>query len=115
MGTGDSGRDAERLAERMLAEAGLVVLERNFRCRHGEIDLVARDGDTFVFCEVRLRRSSGYGGAAESITTHKQRRIAAAARYYLAGRREAPCRFDVVLFDATEAGAGCWIRDAFCL
>ena len=113
MGTIQAGADAERLAERLLSAAGLVILERNFRCRHGEIDLIAREADTYVFCEVRLRSSAGFGGAAESITVRKQQRIAAAARYFLAGRREAPCRFDVVLFDAPQAGAARWIRDAF--
>lgn len=112
-GTREAGAQAEQLAGRMLEESGLRILARNFRCRLGEIDLVAQDGATYVFCEVRLRRSSGYGGSAESITHHKQRRIIAAARYFLSGRAEAACRFDVILFDELRLGAGRWIRDAF--
>ena len=80
MDTASVGRQAEALAERLLVGAGLAIIARNFRCRHGEIDLIAREGDTFVFCEVRLRASEAFGGAAESITARKQARIAAAAR-----------------------------------
>jgi putative endonuclease len=84
---------------------------RNFRTRLGEIDLVARDGDTLVFVEVRMRSGASFGGALESITPRKQRRIAAAARQFLGRFRRAPrCRFDVVALD----GAGIrWLRAAF--
>ena len=61
-----AGREAEALAERLLTGAGLAIIARNFRCRHGEIDLIAREGETYVFCEVRLRSGCGFGGAAES-------------------------------------------------
>ena len=108
-----AGREAEALAERLLTGAGLAIIARNFRCRHGEIDLIAREGDTFVFCEVRLRRSDAYGGAAESITGRKQARIAAAARYFLTARPEAPCRFDVLLLQTLDGTRIRWIRDAF--
>jgi len=111
--TSETGGEAERLAEGMLTGAGLSIVARNFRCRHGEIDLVALEADTWVFCEVRLRRNSTFGGAAESITVHKQRRVIAAARYFLARRVEAPCRFDVILFDTLQENRGQWIRDAF--
>jgi hypothetical protein len=63
-----AGARAEALAAAYLEARGVAVLERNFRCRTGEIDLVARDGDTLVFVEVRLRRRSDYGGAAASIS-----------------------------------------------
>ena len=113
MDTASAGREAEALAERLLTGAGLAIIARNFRCRHGEIDLIAREGDTFVFCEVRLRTSDAYGGAAESITGRKQARIAAAARYFLTARPEAPCRFDVLLLQTLDGTRIRWIRDAF--
>ena len=113
MDTASAGRKAEELAERLLTGAGLAIIARNFRCRHGEIDLIAREGDTLVFCEVRLRTSQSWGGAAESITGRKQARIAAAARYFLTARPEAPCRFDVLLLQTLDVARIQWIRNAF--
>ena len=113
MDTATAGREAEALAERLLTGAGLSIVARNFRCRHGEIDLIAVEEDTFVFCEVRLRTSNAYGGAAESITGRKQARITAAARYFLTSRREAPCRFDVLLLETLDVTRIQWIRNAF--
>jgi putative endonuclease len=107
-----SGARAEDLCARLLQGAGLRVLARNWRCRHGEIDLIAEDGGTLVFAEVRMRSSAGFGGAAESITAAKRSRLLAAARLYLSLRREAPARFDVFLVDGATARVQ-WIRDAF--
>lgn len=116
------GARAEALAADYLVRRGLRVIERNYRVRGGEIDLVCREGDTLVFVEVRLRRHAGYGGAAESITAAKRRRLVLAARHYLARMPETACRFDCILLsrldDAFTAGNGpCdhgieWIRDA---
>ena len=106
------GNAAEALAERFLAGRGLTILARNYRTRLGEIDLIARDGATLVFIEVRRRRSSlPFGGAAASVDGAKRRRLEAAARHYL-GRlsAEPPCRFDVV---AMQGGECTWLRDAF--
>jgi putative endonuclease len=108
-----AGARAEDLCAQLLRRAGLRILARNWRCRHGEIDLVAEDGGTLVFAEVRLRRSERYGGAAESVTGAKRRRLLAAARLYLAGRKEVNCRFDVLLLDGAQEPAIQWIRDAF--
>lgn len=113
MDTAIAGRAAEALAEQHLESAGLQIIARNFRCRHGEIDLIAREGETYVFCEVRFRRNQAYGGAAESITAKKQARIAAAARFFLTARPESDCRFDVLLLQALDPGRICWIRNAF--
>src|SRR5260221_10494296 len=77
------GARAEALAAAFLGRHGLVIVERNWRRRHGEIDLIARDGDALVFVEVRLRRSRDFGGAAASITPAKQARLAKAAGLYL--------------------------------
>lgn len=96
-----------------MRKAGLRVLARNWRCRHGEIDLVAEDGRTLVFAEVRLRADARFGGAAESVTAAKRGRLVAAARLYLMRRPEANCRFDVLLLDRLEAPRIEWIRNAF--
>lgn len=106
--TGLAGEDT---AERLLTRHGLEIVARNYRTRLGEIDLVARDGATLVFVEVRSRASASFGGAIESITAAKRRRIVAAARHYLSKlTREPPCRFDVVTL---EAGEPAWLRGAF--
>lgn len=107
------GHSGEEYAALFLQARGLHIVARNWRCRLGEIDLIARDGATLVFVEVRQRASRSYGGAAESITIAKQRKLSAAAALYLASLgREVPCRFDALLIGA---GGNCeWIRDAFC-
>lgn len=109
---GETGARAEALAATFLVARGLTIVARNFRCRRGEIDLIARDGETLVFVEVRLRSRRDFGGAAASITAAKRARIAAAALYYL-GRlgHTPPCRFDAVLFDAVDADRIEWLRD----
>ena len=107
-----SGIAAEELAARYLAGQGLRVIARNYRCRFGEIDLIAQDGDALIFVEVRLRRSNRFGGAAASITHAKQRKLIAAARCYLAGLRSVPnCRFDAIVLDALDAQRIEWLRD----
>ncbi len=107
------GEAAESLAASFLCEQGLVISERNYRCRFGEIDLIAREGVTLVFVEVRQRRSDSFGGAAESITAAKRSRLVAAARHYLARRRSVPpCRFDAVLIRGEPPRIE-WIRNAF--
>lgn len=108
-----AGSAAEDLAAAHLEGRGLKVLARNYRCRGGEIDLVCRDGATLVFVEVRLRSGSRFGGAAQSITAAKRGRLLLAARHYLAGKLESPCRFDAVLLDALDPRRIDWIRDAF--
>lgn len=111
------GRAGESLAEDFLRRRGLLVLDRNVRCRGGEVDLICLDRDTVAFVEVRLRSNARFGGAAASITPEKQRRIALAARWWLcgAGRRHAerPCRFDAVLMNALDENAIDWLRGAF--
>jgi len=105
------GAAAEALAARFLMARGLSIVGRNYRCRGGEIDLIVRDGKTLVFVEVRLRRSQAFGGAAESITATKRRRLRLAAQHYLLGiAREPPCRFDAILLDGLGAGNIEWLR-----
>ena len=107
-----AGLRAEELCAEVLKQAGLRVIERNWRCRLGEIDLIAEEGATVVFAEVRLRTGGGFGGAGESVTEGKRARLIAAARLYLARRPDAPCRFDVFLIDGLASRVQ-WIRDAF--
>lgn len=108
------GAAAEKLAAAYLQENGLVLLESNFRCRFGEIDLILRDADVMVFAEVRLRKNTDFGGAAASITPAKQSRIMKAAQLYLQGlSRQPPCRFDAVLLDGLDARRIQWIKNAF--
>ena len=107
-----AGARAEDLCAELLRASGMRLLERNWRCRHGEIDLIAEEEGVIVFAEVRSRASGGFGGAAESITTAKRDRLLAAARLYLASRPDAHCRFDVFLVEG-EPQQVRWIRDAF--
>jgi putative endonuclease len=107
------GEPAENLAAAFLEREGLRILERNYRCRFGEIDLVAAAGATLVFVEVRARVSEAFGGAAGSITEAKRKRLVAAARHYLARHRaDSACRFDVVLVRGAERRIE-WVAGAF--
>jgi putative endonuclease len=107
------GAAAEAMAAAFLEGKGLRIVERNYRCRLGEIDLVARDGDTTVFVEVRQRASRAFGGAAASITATKRARLVRAARHYLSRLRVTPaCRFDALLIEGDPPSID-WIRDAF--
>jgi putative endonuclease len=96
--TNDLGARGERIAAAYLTDAGLRLLDRNWRCRDGELDIVAREGDALVFCEVKTRRGTGYGYPVEAVTIPKQRRLRVLAQRWLAAHDEhAPdLRFDVV-------------------
>lgn len=108
------GSDAERCAEIFLLHQHLRLLERNYRCRFGEIDLIMRDGEVLVFVEVRLRTSLVFGGAAASITPVKQAKLLRTAQHYLAGFKAIPpCRFDAVLLSNSKGGKIEWIKNAF--
>ena len=112
--TAISGSAAENAAKMHLERHGLKLLERNFRCRRGEIDLIMRDGAGLVFVEVRYRRQNRFGSALESVTPAKQARIVAAARYYLQqSSNSAPCRFDVIGISGENGNRINWVRDAF--
>ena len=96
--TSELGVHGERIAVAFLTDRGLRVLDRNWRCREGELDIVARDGEALVFCEVKTRRGVGYGHPVEAVTPAKQRRLRTLAQRWLAAHDEhAPeLRFDVV-------------------
>lgn len=108
----ERGASAESVAAELLIAAGYRIVERNFRCKAGELDIVARDGDVLVFVEVRSRADDEHGSAAEMIGRDKQRRVARVATYYLDSAQPAfeECRFDVV---AITAGDAVLIKDAF--
>lgn len=107
------GSGAETRALDYLRGQGLRLLERNWRCKLGELDLVMQDGETVAVIEVRSRTRGDRGSAAETIDARKQARLVRATRLWLARRpelAESPLRFDVVTLDA---GALEWRREAF--
>lgn len=104
------GQVGEQRALAYLARHGLKLVEANFQCKGGEIDLILRDGDALVFVEVRQRAASTHGGAAASITPAKIRRVVRAAQTYLLRFDRVPaCRIDVVAIDGDHLE---WLRDA---
>ena len=96
----------EELAARELVSRGYAILERRYRTRYGEIDIVAEDGETLVFVEVRARATGEFGRAAETVDDRKKRKVTAMAVEYLARHRvtNRPCRFDVVAVDDALSG-----------
>ncbi len=103
-----SGQAAEDAAAALLQAAGLLIITRNYKTPGrggGEIDIIARDGQTLVFVEVRQRKNAAYGGAAASISQAKQARWRYAAQSYLQefGNQPPDCRFDVVLIEGQAA------------
>ena len=104
------GEGWEQHALAHLQQHGLRLVETNFRCKSGEIDLILRDGDALVFVEVRQREGRTHGGAAASITPAKVKRLVRAAQTYLQRFPHVPqCRFDVVAIDGDKLD---WLRDA---
>ena len=114
------GNSAEHFAKQFLERQGLTLVSQNYRCKHGEIDLIMRDKKTTVFVEVRYRKSQYFGSGAETVDYRKQRKLLATASHYLQNNLKAakqPCRFDVISLTATpspnaEDYAVDWIADA---
>jgi putative endonuclease len=92
------GRDGEDAAVGYLTQRGMQVVERNWRCRHGEIDIIAREGAVLVFCEVKTRRGTGYGVPLSAITAAKLARMRLLAVLWLkaTGGHRGPIRIDAV-------------------
>lgn len=110
------GAAAEDAAERYLRAQGYVVVERNLVTRAGEIDLVALDGETLCFVEVKARAGPEFGPAVAAVGPRKRERLARAAAMFLArNRSKRPCRFDVLGLDRAEDGSWSFtlLRDAF--
>jgi putative endonuclease len=110
------GNQGESAAAEYLSSSGIKILDRNFRCPLGEIDLIARDGKTIVFVEVRARQADGICSPEESITIYKRRRLTRAALWYLKqrGLLDSNARFDVVAirWDGEKPEIN-WIVNAF--
>lgn len=109
-----TGKWAEDLACKYLRKQGLSLLQRNYRYKNGEIDLIMQDKQLLVFVEVRYRANAHYGGSIASINLQKQQRIIRTAQHYLYTHQSAQqsiCRFDVVLLSSEEPIQ--WIADAF--
>ena len=106
------GEQSEQQACIYLSKQGLSLVESNFSCQYGELDLIMRDQKTLVIIEVRFRKSNKFGSALESITAKKQSRIIATTQYYLSQKKiNSPIRFDVVAMSSdTDIN---WIKNAF--
>ncbi|MCR9278417.1 MAG: YraN family protein [Pseudomonadaceae bacterium] len=111
------GRRAERAASRHIQLRGATILQRNYACRVGEIDLIARHRGYLVFVEVRMRNAGARVSAEASVDARKQRRIIRTAEHFLARgliRQDLPCRFDVISVRKTHYLHRCtWIQGAF--
>lgn len=100
------GEEGEAVARRFLEGLGFRIVEENFACPMGEIDLIAEEGDVLVFVEVKARRSAQFGGPAEAVHARKQRQILRVAETYLRERRlRVPCRVDVVAVEFPPHGS----------
>lgn len=109
----NAGLQAEKIAATFLINNGLSLVVQNYHCRFGEIDLIMQEAETLVFVEVRLRSGNQFGGAAESITRHKQQKLIATAQHFLQTQPNCPCRFDAILMSKTNLQDIDWLRNAF--
>jgi putative endonuclease len=102
----ETGQMGEELACKALKQKGYRILERNYRCRYGEIDVVARKGDYLVFVEVRSKTGTAFGSPEESVTAQKKQRLAASIMSYLESHGNPPdsWRMDFVAVDLDAAG-----------
>ena len=94
-----TGAEYEKLAAEWLMQHGFQILEYNYRCRQGEIDLIAREGAALVFVEVKYRKNGQTGDPSEAVDIRKQKKISRVALYYCWEKKvpqETPCRFDVI-------------------
>jgi putative endonuclease len=111
------GRRGERRAAGFLKRLGMRIIERNYKAPTGEVDIIAMDGDTLVFVEVKARKGEGFGSPLEAVDLKKQKRITRAALFYMSNLREQPpARFDVIgiMLKGWRAEVE-HIRDAFAL
>lgn len=106
------GQLAEKKACKFLQQQGLTLIEKNYRCRNGEIDLIMQDKDQLVFVEVRYRKCEGFGTAIETVDQNKINKLISTAQHYISSNQlDIPSRFDVVGFDASLKPN--WISNAF--
>ena len=114
----DKGKVTEQFAEKFLAKQGLSIIEKNFHCRQGEVDLIMLDGDTYVFVEVKYRKNKAFGGAIAAIPSSKQKKVRHCVTFYLhqAGLNEynTSCRIDVVALEGDiKHPQVTWLKNAF--
>jgi putative endonuclease len=104
----------EQLALAYLQRQGLQLVQQNYHCKAGEIDLVMRDGESLVFVEVKYRVSNAFGGAAAAVTVSKQQKLLRACRWYLQQYQltEQPCRLDVMAIEGQPPYQYQWIKNA---
>lgn len=103
MNSGEKGRQAEESAARFLKSHGYLILERNFRWKGGEIDIIAQKNDLIIFVEVRARSSIDFGTAAETVGNTKREKIRKSAILYIQKKNlDCPLRFDIIAFDGNS-------------
>lgn len=111
------GDGNEDLASNYLISQGVKILARNFRCRQGEIDIIARDKEYLCFIEVKFRKDSNYGKPQEAVNISKQKKISKVSRFYLYSKNlsfDIPIRYDVIAVSLNEGITTVkWIKNAF--
>lgn len=106
------GKLAENQACEFLQKQGLKLIEKNYNCRTGEIDLIMQDKQALVFVEVRYRAKNEYGSALDSVDQHKIKKLISAANHYISTHQiDQPMRFDVIGFNASNKPN--WVKNAF--
>ncbi len=112
-----TGTDLESLACRYLEDNGAIVTERNYRCRQGEIDIIARDGRYLCFIEVKYRQNDRYGDAQDAVNNRKQQKICKVSQFYLYSKYKSfdlPVRYDVIaISQKDDIYVFKWIKNAF--
>jgi putative endonuclease len=114
----DKGQITEQFAQDFLTKQGLTFVEKNYHCRQGEVDIIMLEGDTYVFVEVKYRKSSAFGGAISAISASKQKKIKHCVTFYLhqaqLNEYNTPCRVDVISLegDINQPHIN-WIKNAF--
>jgi len=114
----DKGKITEQFAEDFLVNQGLVLVDKNYHCRQGEVDLILLEGDTYVFVEVKYRKNTTFGGAIAAISASKQKKIKHCVTFYLhqAGLNEynTSCRVDVIALEGNiNQPKVTWLKNAF--
>jgi len=113
--TQELGYEAENKAVEFLRKQGMTICATNFRCKMGEIDIIAKDGTILIFAEVRYRKNLAFGTPAETVNFTKQKKLIRASQYYLQRHNpDLPCRFDIIeIYGANHQTGINWVKDAF--
>ncbi|MGJ8691616.1 MAG: YraN family protein [Thalassotalea sp.] len=116
--TKHKGDYTENLAKNFLIENKLKIIAQNFNCRYGEIDIIAKNADAFIFIEVKYRKQNQFGGAISAVAISKQEKIRSTAQFFLQQHQlneyNTPCRFDIVAIDGNISKPQItWLPNAF--